>query len=75
MTVNADQEIQMLYDNIKGKGKEQVEATLLLALKVGHLENALIAAKTAVEGVSQTLGIALDHDSKAIRISDKPKSR
>lgn len=75
MKINPDQDIQRLYDNIKGKGQEQVEATLLLALKVGHLEGALNAMRKVVGGVSKTLDIALDLDSKAIRITDKSKSR
>ena len=73
MPVNADQEIQRLYENLKGKGQEQAEATLLLALKIRDVEVALIDAKRAVEGVQQALAVALDHGRGAFRTTDQPK--
>jgi len=73
-TTNADVEIEKLYGNIENvQGQQQAKATLLLAMKVGDLETSLIAVKSAVDGVQQSLGIVLDHDRGAIRTTDEPK--
>ncbi len=73
MPVNADQEIQRLYENVKGEGQGQQAATFPLALKIGDVEAALMAATRAVEGVQQALGIALDPGRGAFRTTDQPK--
>lgn len=73
MPIKVDDEIGKLYDEIKMlSGEKQATATLLLALKVGDLERAVIDVKMAAEGISQSLGIALDHDAEAIRTTSRP---
>lgn len=76
MPINADDEIAELYEDVRLlEGEKQAQATLLLAMKVGNLTSAVLGVKSAVDGISTSLGIVLDHDAGAIRTTDKPKAR
>jgi len=76
MPINADHEIEELYEDVRLLSEEkQAQAILLLAMQVGILTSAVLGVKSSVDGISQSIGIVLDHDDGAIRTTDKPKAR
>ncbi len=71
MPTNADAEIEQLYDLVKGQDNAAA-ATLLLAMKIRDLAATVIGVKGAVDGISTSLGIVIDHDAEAIRTTSRP---